>query len=49
MTIHDRRRALVVGLGISGLATAEQLSESGWRTVVVERVPARRGDSYFPT
>lgn len=35
-------RALVVGLGISGMATALRLRQAGWEPVVVERVPARR-------
>ncbi|WKX06312.1 FAD-dependent monooxygenase [Streptomyces sp. NL15-2K] len=35
------RRALVVGLGVSGIATAVRLRQSGWTPVVIERSPAR--------
>ncbi|WP_020639394.1 FAD-dependent monooxygenase [Amycolatopsis balhimycina] len=41
------RRALVVGLGISGIATALRLRQIGWTPVVVERAPARRTGGYF--
>ncbi|MBN6040612.1 FAD-dependent monooxygenase [Amycolatopsis sp. 195334CR] len=41
------RRALVVGLGISGLSTAISLRRAGWEPVVVERAPARRTEGYF--
>ncbi|MEU6711682.1 FAD-dependent monooxygenase [Nonomuraea sp. NPDC046802] len=41
------RRALVVGLGISGIATAIALHKAGWRPVVIEKAPARRGGGYF--
>ncbi|MFI6624642.1 FAD-dependent monooxygenase [Streptomyces sp. NPDC050528] len=41
------RRALVVGLGISGIATAVRLRQSGWTPVVIERSPARRTGGYF--
>ena len=41
------RRALVVGLGISGLATALRLRQIGWTPVVVERAAARRTGGYF--
>lgn len=40
-------RALVVGLGISGIATALALHRAGWTSVVVERAPARRRGGYF--
>jgi 2-polyprenyl-6-methoxyphenol hydroxylase-like FAD-dependent oxidoreductase len=42
-----RRRALVVGLGIAGIATALRLRQIGWEPVVVERAPARRSGGYF--
>lgn len=44
-----RRRpsALVVGLGISGIATAIALHRAGWQPVVVERSPQRRTGGYF--
>lgn len=41
------RRALVVGLGISGLAAALRLRRSGWRPLIIERAPARRKGGYF--
>ncbi|MFI8836341.1 FAD-dependent monooxygenase [Streptomyces afghaniensis] len=41
------RRALVVGLGISGIATALRLRQIGWTPVIVERAPARRTGGYF--
>ncbi|MCM4082290.1 FAD-dependent monooxygenase [Paractinoplanes hotanensis] len=41
------RKALVVGLGIAGLATAARLHEIGWTPVVVERTPQRRTGGYF--
>lgn len=40
-------RALVVGLGIAGIATALRLRQVGWDPVVVERAPARRSGGYF--
>lgn len=49
MEIKDskNRRALVVGLGISGTATALRLRQIGWTPVVIERAPARRTGGYF--
>ncbi|WP_158842354.1 FAD-dependent monooxygenase [Saccharothrix deserti] len=41
------RRVLVVGLGISGIATALRLHGIGWTPVVVEKAPARRSGGYF--
>lgn len=40
-------RALVVGLGISGMATAIALQNAGWDPVIVERSPERRLGGYF--
>ncbi|MEH0420806.1 FAD-dependent monooxygenase [Streptomyces sp. B21-083] len=40
-------RALVVGLGLAGIATALRLRQVGWEPVVVERAPARRSSGYF--
>lgn len=40
-------RVLVVGLGISGMATAIRLQSLGWDVVIVERAPARRTGGYF--
>ncbi|MEV0388022.1 FAD-dependent monooxygenase [Nonomuraea sp. NPDC050643] len=42
-----RGRALVVGLGIAGIATALRLRQVGWEPVLVERAPARRSGGYF--
>ncbi|MGW0436677.1 FAD-dependent monooxygenase [Micromonospora sp. NPDC003197] len=40
-------RALVVGLGITGIATAVRLRRIGWEPVLVERSPTRRSGGYF--
>jgi 2-polyprenyl-6-methoxyphenol hydroxylase-like FAD-dependent oxidoreductase len=40
-------RALVVGLGIAGIATALRLRQIGWEPLVIERAPARRAGGYF--
>lgn len=42
-----RGRALVVGLGIAGIATALRLRQIGWEPVLVERAAARRSSGYF--
>jgi len=44
---NGSRRALVVGLGISGIATAIRLRQIGWDPVIVERSPERRTGGYF--
>lgn len=41
------RRVLIVGLGISGMATAIRLSQIGWTPIIVERAPARRTGGNF--
>ncbi|GAA2287009.1 FAD-dependent monooxygenase [Nonomuraea roseoviolacea subsp. roseoviolacea] len=46
-TNNGGRRALVVGLGISGIATALRLRQIGWTPVIVERAAARRSGGYF--
>ncbi|MCP2169097.1 2-polyprenyl-6-methoxyphenol hydroxylase [Goodfellowiella coeruleoviolacea] len=38
---------LVVGLGISGAATALRLHRAGWTPVVIEKAPTRRSGGYF--
>ncbi|MFD0473267.1 hypothetical protein ACFQ0B_37170 [Nonomuraea thailandensis] len=43
----DTRKALVVGLGIAGIATALRLRQVGWEPVLVERSPGRRSNGYF--
>lgn len=40
-------RALVVGMGISGLTTAMRLREIGWEPVLAERAENRRAPGYF--
>ncbi|MEV0622060.1 FAD-dependent monooxygenase [Nonomuraea sp. NPDC050404] len=40
-------RALVVGLGISGIATAIALHQAGWRPVIIEKAATRRSGGYF--
>ena len=44
---QHRPRALVVGLGISGISTAISLHRAGWTPVLVEKAPARRRGGYF--
>ncbi|MFE9747193.1 FAD-dependent monooxygenase [Saccharothrix saharensis] len=43
----NRKRCLVVGLGISGIATAIRLRRTGWEPVIAERAPERRSGGYF--
>lgn len=43
----NKPRALVVGMGIGGLATALRLHDVGWDSVLVERAAERRGAGYF--
>ncbi len=40
-------RVLVVGMGVSGIATAARLRAAGWTPVIVERAPGRRPGGYF--
>ena len=44
---NGSQRALIVGLGISGMAMAKGLYECGWDVTVVERAPERRRGGYF--
>lgn len=49
---HDSRlssagRALVVGMGVTGTATAARLRAAGWTPVIVERAAQRRRGGYF--
>ena len=44
---EQSRRALVVGLGISGIGTALGLKRAGWQPVLIEKAPQRRSGGYF--
>ncbi|GAA3164589.1 FAD-dependent monooxygenase [Nonomuraea salmonea] len=46
-TSNVGRRALVVGLGISGIAAALRLRQIGWTPIIIERAAARRSGGYF--
>ncbi|AOS64779.1 2-polyprenyl-6-methoxyphenol hydroxylase-like oxidoreductase [Actinoalloteichus hymeniacidonis] len=37
----------MVGMGISGIATATRLHRAGWTPVLIERAPARRSGGHF--
>lgn len=41
------QRALVVGLGVAGIASALRLSRLGWDVLVLEKAPERRRGGYF--
>jgi 2-polyprenyl-6-methoxyphenol hydroxylase-like FAD-dependent oxidoreductase len=43
----SRKRALVVGLGITGTASALRLHRAGWDVVVLEKAAERRRGGYF--
>ena len=45
--LGHHRKALVVGLGISGIATAIRLRQIGWTPMIVERSANRRQGGYF--
>lgn len=47
MSEHKRGRVLVVGMGISGIATAARLRRAGWTPVIIERAADRRAGGYF--
>lgn len=42
----NERRVLVVGLGISGIATAIHLHNLGWKPLIIERAKERRTGGY---
>lgn len=43
------KKAVIIGAGIAGLATALRLRQAGWSPLVVERAPARRTGGYTVT
>lgn len=47
MNTTNGPRALVVGLGIAGIATAVRLRSIGWTPVLIEKSPQRRTGGYF--
>jgi 2-polyprenyl-6-methoxyphenol hydroxylase-like FAD-dependent oxidoreductase len=47
MEVSADRRVLVVGMGVSGIATAARLAKAGWTPVIVERSAERRRGGYF--
>jgi 2-polyprenyl-6-methoxyphenol hydroxylase-like FAD-dependent oxidoreductase len=47
MAANEKRRAIVVGAGIAGLAAALRLHRAGWDALVVERAPERRSSGYM--
>jgi 2-polyprenyl-6-methoxyphenol hydroxylase-like FAD-dependent oxidoreductase len=47
MTNSSAGRVLVVGMGVSGIATAARLHAAGWTPVLIERAPQRRSGGYF--
>lgn len=49
MSVADSKpgRVLVVGMGISGMATALRLHRLGWQPLIVEKAPGRRTGGYF--
>lgn len=46
-TSNAPRRALIVGLGISGIAAAPRLRQIGWTPTIIERAAARRTGGYL--
>ncbi|WP_405166556.1 FAD-dependent oxidoreductase [Nocardia sp. NBC_01499] len=44
---NRRKRAVIAGAGIAGLATALRLHRAGWEVLVIERAPARRSSGYL--
>ncbi|MDI1429086.1 FAD-dependent monooxygenase [Polyangium sorediatum] len=42
-----QRSALVVGLGVAGMASAIGLRRAGWQVTLIERAPQRRLGGYF--
>ncbi len=45
--VKTSKKALVVGLGISGISSAIALKQAGWEPTIVEKAPGRRKGGYF--
>lgn len=43
----NRLNALVVGLGVAGMATALRLADTGWNVTIIERAADRRTGGYM--
>ncbi len=43
----NSKKALIVGLGIAGMATAIRLKDAGWEPIIIEKTPTRRTGGYF--
>lgn len=47
--MNTKKKAIIVGAGIAGLAAAVRLGQAGWTSLVVEKAPARREGGYAVT
>ncbi|MGY4857379.1 FAD-dependent monooxygenase [Cryobacterium sp. AP23] len=45
--MNSKKRVLIVGLGIAGMATAVRMKDVGWEPVIIERASERRSGGYF--
>lgn len=43
----SKKKALIVGLGISGISSAIALKQAGWEPVIIEKASRRREGGYF--
>lgn len=41
------KKAMIVGLGISGISSAISLKQAGWEPVIIEKAPKRCEGGYF--
>ncbi|RIO11664.1 FAD-dependent monooxygenase [Mammaliicoccus sciuri] len=46
-TNKESKKALIVGLGISGISSAIALKQAGWDPVIIEKASERRKGGYF--
>ncbi|MCH4457804.1 FAD-dependent monooxygenase [Staphylococcus haemolyticus] len=46
-TNKERKKVLIVGLGISGISSAIALKKAGWDPVIIEKASERRKGGYF--